>query len=382
MGIDPQRLSTAISDVYAACLDQANRGLLPEKLAKAFDATSCLLHTRGAGDGVAILGATDNIKSLMPDYSRYYHSHDLWAVRAGAAHHIGHAIIGEELVPERELIDAEWYYDLCRPYGVHHIVGGVFEVQSGIQGQIGIHRSRDASAFEMHDRAMLDLLIPHLKQAYRLLRFSDRNARTNKLSFEVLGALSVCVFIVSGTGQVRLMNALAEKLIETYRVITVRNGRLQLSDPKLDNLLHECLRKTSLAPLGRSLTSGGTLALPTGDDERLLIMVMPLPPEMGSSSVVEPLAAVLVENPSLQAELSTELVRTLYGLTSAESRVLLAIAKGQSLPEYAREAAISINTAHSHAKSVFSKTGYRRQAELAAQVLQRPILRIARLLGR
>ena len=64
--------------------------------------------------------------------------------------------------------------------------------------------------------------------------------------------------------------------------------------------------------------------------------------------------------------------KTLFklGLTPAETRLAIALFKGQSVEAYAKEARISINTARWYAKQIYAKTGVKRQTELIQMLLK------------
>jgi DNA-binding CsgD family transcriptional regulator len=59
----------------------------------------------------------------------------------------------------------------------------------------------------------------------------------------------------------------------------------------------------------------------------------------------------------------------LFGLTRVEARLAARLANGQSVEEIANEFSVSLNTARTHLKSIFNKTGVRRQSELVALLL-------------
>jgi DNA-binding CsgD family transcriptional regulator len=59
----------------------------------------------------------------------------------------------------------------------------------------------------------------------------------------------------------------------------------------------------------------------------------------------------------------------IYELSPAQSRLALAVAEGRSLPEFAAEAGVSLNTARTHLRRVFAKAGASSQAELVARLL-------------
>jgi DNA-binding CsgD family transcriptional regulator len=64
----------------------------------------------------------------------------------------------------------------------------------------------------------------------------------------------------------------------------------------------------------------------------------------------------------------------LHGLTPAEARLAAALVRGFSLEEAAAELVISRNTARTHLKRVFAKTGTCRQGELISLLLSGPAL--------
>jgi DNA-binding CsgD family transcriptional regulator len=68
------------------------------------------------------------------------------------------------------------------------------------------------------------------------------------------------------------------------------------------------------------------------------------------------------------AALDDRLLSLLFNLTPAEARLLRALADGLRLQIYAQSAGVKISTVRSQLKSIFSKTGTNRQAELLSFV--------------
>ena len=71
----------------------------------------------------------------------------------------------------------------------------------------------------------------------------------------------------------------------------------------------------------------------------------------------------------LVGEIDTKTLAKL-SLTPAETRLAIALVKGQSVEAFAKEAAISINTARWHVKQIYAKTGVKRQTELIQLLLK------------
>ncbi len=71
----------------------------------------------------------------------------------------------------------------------------------------------------------------------------------------------------------------------------------------------------------------------------------------------------------LAGELDTNRLAKL-SLTPAETRLAIALFKGQSVEAFAKEAGISINTARWYVKQIYAKTGVKRQTELIHVLLK------------
>ena len=66
----------------------------------------------------------------------------------------------------------------------------------------------------------------------------------------------------------------------------------------------------------------------------------------------------------------------LFNLTPAEGRLAAGIATGQDLDAYAQKARVGKSTVRSHLKSIFHKTGTRRQQELVRLLSQVALARL------
>jgi DNA-binding CsgD family transcriptional regulator len=73
---------------------------------------------------------------------------------------------------------------------------------------------------------------------------------------------------------------------------------------------------------------------------------------------------VLLVDPDDQREPADVLLQQAFSLTPAELRLVLGLVKGLSLQAIAQQHGLSVGTLRVHLKSVFAKTGTRRQAQL------------------
>lgn len=68
------------------------------------------------------------------------------------------------------------------------------------------------------------------------------------------------------------------------------------------------------------------------------------------------------------------MLRRLFGLTAAETRLALQLARGDQLADVARKSEVSLCTIRSQLGTVFGKTNTRRQAELVTLLTRLAIL--------
>jgi DNA-binding CsgD family transcriptional regulator len=87
-----------------------------------------------------------------------------------------------------------------------------------------------------------------------------------------------------------------------------------------------------------------------------------------------PLALILVMDAGKTLS-PLQLLGKLYDLSPTELRVASALLAGSSPEEYARQAGVTQHTVRSQLKSLFRKTGTRRQSELVAVLSRVPPLR-------
>ena len=177
---------------------------------------------------------------------------------------------------------------------------------------------------------------------------------------EVLELIGLPAASLSVGGNVLALNHLFNALIPS--LILVRNGRLSLRDRSTDALLRQ-LTEGPPAPQERSISS-----IPlAGSADRVghIIHLVPaclhplgLQARIGWICLAEPIVPKTVPEPVLLQEL--------FHLTTAEARVAHAIARGQTVNQLADKLGLSRETIRAQLKTVFIKTGVRRQADLIA----------------
>ena len=107
------------------------------------------------------------------------------------------------------------------------------------------------------------------------------------------------------------------------------------------------------------------------DGSFMQLCVVPLPQVSLGSGFAAPsaCAAIFLSRPG-KVHLPWCKVAVCYGLSYAEAKLATQLANGGSMEDAAERMGISIHTARTQLKSVFAKTGAKRQSELVAMLLQ------------
>lgn len=114
------------------------------------------------------------------------------------------------------------------------------------------------------------------------------------------------------------------------------------------------------------------MLVPRGGARALSVIVTPLTGDGSQPYDGGAVRAVFFGDPDGGMDDVETMVRRLYALTPAEARLVVQLLQGQTLQEIAGELGVSVTTARTHLRSVFSKTGTRRQSELVRVLLTGP----------
>lgn len=151
--------------------------------------------------------------------------------------------------------------------------------------------------------------------------------------------------------------------------ISISRGQISVGNPLLDEtisaMLEACRKydENAPAPLPPSVSAQ------TRDGKSILVDVFLVPREIGATIEGTRFLLLLREVPSRPRSRKSQM-RQSFGLTITEADFADLLAQGMSVRDASERLCISTWTAHSHSRTIFQKTGTRRQAELATLLNQ------------
>jgi DNA-binding CsgD family transcriptional regulator/PAS domain-containing protein len=217
------------------------------------------------------------------------------------------------------------------------------------------------------DRALLELLAPYVRRAVIVgLRLNERRSDVETL-LGVFDALALGVVLLDAKGRVSFANRSAlEMLRGTPGPALPEDGASPASRDRRTEALRAVLRSRAIGP------RAAALAHPE-DGRPLQIVATPLRwPDADTEVAARFTSALFLGDPGAGERGAVAGLAALYGLTPAEERLASLLAAGCSLAEAAARLSIRVSTARSVLKSVFAKTGTRRQASLVKLILAAP----------
>lgn len=361
---DATSLDDLVDSIYEAALAPARWTPVVETIAHELGATSVWLCSgRLATGGVSyhrnlIWGARD--RALAEQCAVCQPSP--WS-EAASKLPLGVTRRSSDLVPFRDLVRTDFYHDFVEPLQIHHCIGATSLLENGFVAIHSAYRPWGRGEFGDEEVAFFQRLVRHLRRADILSLHMQDTAERGAAALETLEHLALGVVLVDRDGRPVHLNRSAEVLVGA-------EDGLSLVGRKLHAWLDadtRALRRALLDAAGRgSPERGGELLIRRPSGLRSIVaLVVPLRPEGLFPGSTAPAAALFLADPERAPEGLLALLGRLYGLTPAEARVALEVARGGGLTEVAAALDVSINTVRTQLAHVFAKTETRRQADLA-----------------
>jgi DNA-binding CsgD family transcriptional regulator len=285
-----------------------------------------------------------------------------------------HLAVGEPIFEARLMDVQKWkgseiYNDFLKPNDSPWFLAYFLHKSPNRIVNFSINSSCARGPFDQRDADRLKPLIPHVRRALEIKdRLELAHIRHDSVG-KCLDSASFAVLILDDRGRVLEANASASELLATGDGIC-RN---------LDGTLW--LRGPAGREMGQWIGSGkppaknysGLLHIPRPMGRPLSITVTRLP-AMNTSWIGggPPCWMLLLFDPDRQLFASTELIAQDLGLSLREAELAALLVNGFDATVAAKRLHVSINTARTHLKSIFSKTGIRSQAELVRRITNGP----------
>ncbi len=195
---------------------------------------------------------------------------------------------------------------------------------------------------------------------------------TENIGLAALNRLALSVIVVDADARVLFTNRSGGALLSQRDGLMLSGREVCRAAVKEETQeLHELIRQATAGQMDDSFDAG-TMALSRSSLKRpLSVLVTPL----GSRDLragETTLAVLFISDPEGQPLPPPATIAKIFDLTKAEAKIVHALVGGSRLEEAAEVSGVTVSTARTYLKQVFSKTDTSRQSELIKLVLAYP----------
>ncbi|MDB5817083.1 MAG: transcriptional regulator, LuxR family [Rhizobacter sp.] len=266
-----------------------------------------------------------------------------------------------------------FYQDFLIPYGGRYASGTKLIEDESVTVILGVHRSLASRRLDADEIDVCKRLARHLSDALRAHGAMARHRPEGLLGVELLSRLRAPVALIDDERRVLHANPAAQALLLRHSCVAVSADRLHCRRPHDDGQLLVALRRLLWADSSRH---GGPpcdklymkIEGQAGGDALGLALHALRPAETLRAFGDRPLAMALFHEVGARLRLDPFVVAAAFNLTPGEARIAVAVARGATADDMARDHGVSVNTVRTQLKSVFGKTGTTRQADLVSMM--------------
>jgi DNA-binding CsgD family transcriptional regulator len=307
----------------------------------------------------------DRSEPAEAQYTAYYcHIDPIRAALTRTASDRGqssNALLIEDLLDESHYRRSEFYQDFARSNGQQHMLLGI--VGDDEHTVIGLFR--DGRAFDEREQSALSRLLPHIRRAMQLQQRLEKAELVGHLGHAAFEGLPGAAVVVDADCHILYANSAAARRLSRRDLPVSFSPEANTGKTKLtvDNR-GRAMRLRAMISDAAYRGNGGAMRFEIDDatagrPRQLAVFVLPQPTQFSATAVLagegDPVL-VLLHELSRPTIISASLLADLFGLSTAESGVAMALLGGQTAEAVARDRDVSLETVRTQIRMVLRKT--------------------------
>jgi DNA-binding CsgD family transcriptional regulator/PAS domain-containing protein len=363
---DDEKLSRFIGNVYDAALDPALWIGVLEQIARFVGGPAASLYSK---DVVSKTGSVAYDWGIKAQYKQLYFDKYIKLDPTTTSHFFAEIEVPvdtADLIPYDEFFETRFYKEWARPQGIVGCLNATLDKSATSFAVLGVFRSEREGLADGERRRRMRLIVPHVRRAALIGRVIELKKAEAATFADTLDGISAGMFLVDGAGRIVHANVAGHAMLSKADILRAANGRLSACNLQTDQTLADIFATASNGDAAIGL-KGIALPLAAGDGEHHVCHVLPLTSgaRRRAGTNYAAVAALFVRKAALATPSIPEAIAKAYKLTPTELRVLLAIVEIGGVPEVADALGVSTETVKTHLGRVYTKTGARRQVDLA-----------------
>lgn len=364
-------LVTTIGEIYAAVENPALWPLVLDRIAGLVNGDSAILfanYTDSVADDIHAVARRDT--SMWRLYREHYAAVNVWTERCDRMFPTGSVRYSHIAVPDPELKKTEFYADFLKPNEMDYGFGVEIALPDQPAALLSAFRPARQGPFEEQQGQVLLALLPHLQRALRL-NSELTMLRSAKLGLEhALDVFDRAVFGLNGKGEILFANQTARRLAAQPDGLSVKENRLVADGPAQNAELQSLLKQAAIT--GAGFSNGGAVLIERKSQKPpLRLTLLPFAANL-LGHIPGLVMVVFVDDPTKRPLSRAAVLRKLFRLSPAETRLADLLLQGMEVREAAERLGTTLDTTRFQLKQIFAKTGVGRQTELIRLMLSLP----------
>jgi DNA-binding CsgD family transcriptional regulator len=370
----PAVYSDTVASIFDAVLDERRTPAALKAVAEYVGASgAAFLLMNKLTRQVSTMAWWGSFTGNRADYLAHYGNIDPFRVLQEEAPSGSFARLSECL-PQSILRHDEWYNDFLLKGGVCDILGGKLHESRSHMVIVGLRRGvGDVHPFPRDIEALQSLMGP-MRNAARLHTGLIGIGYRSPITHGALDHVATGIVFTHGNGRIVETNDAGEHILRIGDGLTMRDGHIGARRS------FETAKLTYLIARAAAVDGGGPSAgcmLIARDNGRPPYVVRVAPVSAGLAGYDSPMAMILV-SAAVEDRVSERELAELYGLSPAESRLGMALARGKRMTELAGEFGVQITTLRTQLSSILRKCDVERQSDLVRLIGNIPVARSSR----
>lgn len=363
-------LANLVASFYEASMDARQWPDVLRQVCETFRADVCALASHDHGTGYGQLDHAVNIDAIyLTAYADVYSRYNVWLNQKEPFETTGAVFTGQDLVADNTLLDNDFYKYWLHPQGLFHHLFGVLDGDTERVTYMVLARAPTKGAFWDEDTVLLNNLLPSLSRAVRSGVGYRRMLDLQRVLLESLDTMPFGIVVLSSKGRILTANRLAREMIDNEDAFHVGKSGLGLSISQGKFRFRDLLSSGRGRPALTAANDVQPFTVPRGEGRRPLSVLLAPVKDIGiARGPDDPAGLVFIGDPERPVEIDPRRLIRIYGLSRAEARVAVLLARGMRLDQVAATLSLTYETVRKHVKQILSKTGADRQAELVRTI--------------
>jgi len=363
-----EQMSELIGAVYQGPIEAVPWGATLVLLRRHLRANSATVILRRASPAHPALLIRDVGRGPEFDRSPYNH-YEVFSMDPFVGLPPDRVVTIDEMIDTGKWMQGEFYKSFIEPIDVRYILGADIVAADGADCRLRVTRSPNEENFSDWDKALCQALLPHLQRAVNLHSHIEEIETERQLYSTTMDRMLVGTVVLNDKGAVMRTNSVADAILTERDGLRVSQGALHADFPAEDRVLQRLVKVALSSSAALPAVPEAMTVTRRAGRAGLGVLVRPIPLRERFERRSQPSAVAFIRDPQRRSHPPQELIRKLFGLTASEATLALLLADGLTLDEAAEQLGIRKNTSRAHLRSIFAKTGVRRQTTLVHLLL-------------